>query len=126
MNAKQMHKERMRIAKGEGVNEFTVIDNLTGQQLREMLDAGVADPEDRQNDAPTFLEITEFLEKNPSFRASGYIITPPRSDHRISLDTVYRTGGVKLSTEEVCSFIEFVHQPDELSITPTACRAWWD
>ena len=95
---------------------------ITAVEARRLLDSGCADPEGNTNGSPTFLEITEFLEENPSFVAHGYIVVQRRPDERITLEGVAETQ--KPSQEEIDNFTKMFQTADEFTLNP--CKAWYD
>jgi len=101
---------------------------LTAEQAQTLLAERFADGDDAQNDAPSFAEIVQFLESNPSFRAHGYAVTPSRSDYRVTLEGVESATGCKPTKKEIEAYIDFGRHADEFDfdLKTGNCRAWWD
>lgn len=92
--------------------------------LKMLIDEKFADPEDRQNNAPSLGDIQKFIETHPNFKACGYIVTPERDDYRVSIEEV---RGEELSREDICDFANAFHTADEFKVLDDgSCRAWYD
>lgn len=105
-------------------NEIIYFKSLTGAQARELLNSGAANPHDRQNSAPSFEEITKFLEEHPKFTGHGYIVMPARSDERITLEGVMSRQ--VLSRADKADFSKMFGEADEFSLKAKNARAWYD
>jgi hypothetical protein len=101
-------------------------EGLTAGDARWLLDIGAAEADDAQNSAPTFGEIVEWLEEHPSFVAHGYVVSPKRSDERITIEGVCSARGARHSKEDLVAFAQKFHRADEFDISNTRCRAWYD
>ena len=128
MELNKNDKERQRILGIEG-NDYSMggttrIRELTLAQLDELLEKNFADPEDAQNNAPTFQEIRDFIAAHPDFVAHGYAVSPERYDYRVSLE------GIKLdrkpTEEELRDFVNFFRYADEFECEEDGCYAWYD
>lgn len=92
----------------------------TPDVLEKLLEDGYADPNDRQNDAPTYSELVEFAKTVPGSRLLGYVVTPTRPDCRITIEEIQIP---KDSDRDACvKFAVFAHGSDEFD----GFRAWWD
>lgn len=98
--------------------------NLSAMKCRELLEKGFADPEDCQNSAPSFLEITEFLERNPNFTGHGYAVSPDRNDYRVTIEGVEAHG--PLSNSEKNEFVDLFRQADDFTLKDDVAFAWFD
>ena len=103
-----------------GVRHF---DGMTADEYSRLFAIGAIDPEDSQNCAPAAWEIYEFIKEHPSFTAHGYVVSPERDDHRISLEGV---DGTYESIEEMQDFITLFRFADEFSISNGEAYAWFD
>lgn len=106
---------------GGGITYFS---SLTGEKARWLLNQGAASSGDCQNDAPSFEEITTFLEAHPKFVGHGYIVLPERSDERITLEGVISEA--KLSKTDKDAFTRMFRHADEFELSATFARAWYD
>jgi hypothetical protein len=95
----------------------------TGADLLAILEGGMADPDDTQNDAPSYREFVDWLLANPKFRAHGYVVTERRPDCRVSIEGV---EGGPVTPKEMAAFVEFSRHADEFEATRKYCRSWWD
>ena len=68
-----------------GVCYYTDLDLKT---LELLVEKGYADPEERQNSAPSIGEIMDVMRRNPGLTAHGYYVTRERDDARISVEGV--------------------------------------
>lgn len=102
--------------------------NLTTEKLQQLVSQGFANPAHAQNFSPTINDLLEFAQRQASngfeFTFEGYVISPQRSDYRVSIDGLCYRG--ICSTELIFDFQEFVGTPDELDIDSDYLRAWWD
>lgn len=106
-----------------GAGGLTRISNVTLEQITTLNNEGFLDVNDRQGNGPTVTKFIEFLENHPNFCLEGYIITPKRSDYRVSFDTIV---GNDCSDEDVNDFNKtFKKNADEFE-DGQYCRAWWD
>jgi hypothetical protein len=101
---------------GGGIKHFA---GLTHQRCQSLINHNHTDPEDRQNDAPSFAQITDFLQRNPSFTAHGYVVSPEREDYRVTLE------GVESDDDsDIDEFCRMFHDADEFEVSLP--RAWYD
>ena len=102
--------------------------DLTREKLQQLISQGFANPADTQNFSPTISDLFDFAQRQANkgfeFTFEGYVISPERSDYRVSIDGLFYRG--ICSTELIFDFQEFVNEPDELDIEPNYLRAWWD
>jgi len=102
---------------------------LTASGLELLIEKGFADPEERQNSAPSIKEFLEFLKAHPRFGAHGYIVTPERGDYRVSVEGVSATG---CDAKDIVAFTNEYSHADEFSIDECedgegfSCRCWYD
>lgn len=97
---------------------------INGEDLHKLLNCGFADPEEQQNSAPTIGEISKFLDDHPNFWAHGYVISPERDDHRVSLEGVECGSDYDLS--DVQDFFSLFNYPDEVTVDKTGMYCWFD
>lgn len=102
---------------------------LTAEGLKLLIEKGYADPEDRQNSAPSIGEFLEFMKAHPRFGAHGYIVTPERDDYRVSVEGLSCCGA---DIEDIVAFTNEYAHADEFSIDQSeegegyVCRCWYD
>ena len=97
------------------------VDGLSADTLTQLIEEGFADTAEYQNLSPSIGEFIEFLRKNPSFKAFGYVITWQRPDMRVSVTGVKAN---KCTKAELKRFSDEFRRADEFSVTPP--RAWYD
>ena len=66
-------------------------EGLSLDGLSALIDDGAADPDERQNSAPSLWELTELAPPDATF--DGYVVGPGRPDARVSVDTVVSPAG---------------------------------
>ena len=96
--------------------------------LQKLVEIGAADPNEAQNYSPTIKEILEEL-ADYSYKVLliGYVILPPRSDARVSVEGFEITG---LTADEALHLMEKYGRADESSSQKDgevySVRFWWD
>ena len=109
-----------------GIRRF---EGLSASKLRQLVEEGFADPEDKQNYAPTLMEFLRFAEEHTHVTFSGYAVHPEREDYRVSVDGMEM---ITMDVREASDAINFLRgadefdsefQPDGLTAT---ISAWWD
>lgn len=100
--------------------------------LKELIDAGFADPNETQNDSPDIATYLSFLQEHKEgsqLTAHGYLITPERSDVRVSVEGI---EGI-LDMGDVGDFVSLFRGADELSLEASetrsfrfVARCWYD
>lgn len=115
-----------------GIAQF---DGLSFEAANELIHLGAADPEDRQNDAPTFAELVAIAEVGGTgLKLHGYRVSADRDDERITAE-----GLIGLVDRTVqAEVLKRLGRPDVLSLCKTtdpwhgSCAqfghlyAWWD
>lgn len=104
-----------------GIRSF---DYLSAEDLNKLLDIGLADPDEQQNEAPTTKEISNFLNDHQNFWAHGYVVSPERGDYRVSLEGVECGSDYDLS--DVQDFFSLFKYPDEVRVEKTGMYCWFD
>jgi hypothetical protein len=90
-----------------------------------------ADPNDKQNDAPTIRDLITFArqlkDKGYDFYFGGYATSPDREDYRVSVDTIeisfYFDNGNHLNNKIIKKFFE---KADEKEETDANFYFWYD
>lgn len=95
--------------------------NVEGLEL--LLKEGFADPEERQNCAPSIQDIYEFMQQCPGFTAHGYIVTPDRNDYRVSIEGV-ECGDYSMSDLKL--FASLFHDADDFTVEDGYLYCWYD
>jgi len=127
-------KERGAIIREGGTNytssdyeNYARFSGMTAETGRKLIEAGFADPNDQQNDSPTFLEMVEFCEGHPGFTMHGYTIGEDRSDARITVEGIQ---GEAASIDDALDFAEAFRYADDMSIARgtdhPSCYCWYD
>ncbi len=99
-------------------------EDLSYEKLKELVDGDMADPKEQQNDCPSIGEILGFLKENPRFTVHGYVVTPRRSDVRVSVEGVELRGIA--TADEIVNFTKMFRKADEFSIDSHYVRCWYD
>ena len=97
--------------------------DLDVEQLMTLIEEKFAEPEEAQNEAPTIQEIYDFMSLHTDFVAHGYIVSPNRSDYRVSIEGVRLDR--KPTQEELQDFTTLFRHADEFDIGDT-CYCWFD
>ncbi|MBU4276197.1 MAG: hypothetical protein KKC30_05600 [Proteobacteria bacterium] len=82
------------------------------------------DPQDKHNNAPTALEILNFIQSHPNVLASGWVFSPLRGGYSITLDGL-KVYPSYVTQELKISFFEFCKGADEIE-TDDGLWCWWD
>lgn len=104
-----------------GIRRFK---NLTYEELVKLRDCNFLDPYDAQNYAPTIEEIMEFMKNHSGFTAHGYVVSPERSNYRLSIEGVEKEGNITNSDKG--AFIELFGDADELTMDDNWLYCWFD
>lgn len=107
----------------QGTYDIFRFDGVTAETLQKLVDLKYADPDERQNEAPSIGEILEFLEENPDFTANGYAVTVRRDDYRISIEGV---EGNSRDFDQISRFMNMFRFADEFESGVGYQRAWFD
>ena len=104
-----------------GVRWFEEIDVDTAKQL---IKEGFLDPNDRQNDSPTAAKFIKFCEKYPQVKMHGYVVSPGRSDTRVTIEGLVCKKDINndLRTDFEIEF----SNADDLDCNTTSLYCWWD
>ena len=105
-----------------GIRQF---EEMTYNTLKQLIDEGFVDLEERQNCAPTIKELMDFAEKwgKESYRFGGYVVSADRDDYRVSIDTFTKNCEFE-SFAERDAFADLANEADELDLD--YAYAWWD
>ena len=94
-----------------GIRRF---ENMSYDTLKQLVDEGFVDVEDRQNFAPTIQEMMEFSKKyDKHYYFDGYIVSDERDDYRLSVDAIKRDED-RGTLEEGYDFVDFCSEADEI------------
>ena len=124
-------KERMKIIRSgayvtlgvTGTDNHARFSSMKPETARRLISEGFANPEDSQNDAPTFEQMTAFCEAHPGFVLDGYVIGDDRADARVTADTV---RGQPADANAQHAFAELFRYADEIICTCDECYCWYD
>ncbi len=105
-------------------------EGLNAERLGQLVAEGFADPEECQNDAPSIGKFLAFMRREPRALAHGYVVSPQRSDCRVSVE------GLRLSFTEnddgkerarlTRAFTNMCAGADEFRVDSDTLYAWWD
>lgn len=108
-------------AYGGGVRQF---EDMSYDTLKQLIDEGFVDVEDKQNYAPTIQEMMKFAEKyGKNYLFDGYVVSDKRDDYRVSIDGFKRNGEFETFAERN-DFAGFCSEADELDLD--YAYAYWD
>lgn len=97
---------------------------LTLEALDLLLDEGFIDPEECQNCSPTTVEFKEFMEMYPEVKLHGYIVSPERSDYRMTIEGLEYCGDV--SKEMLQEFVNRYRFADDFICNDGYLYCWFD
>ena len=120
-----------------GIRRFN---KLSLEQLQQLVKEDFIDTEDCFNRSPTvgdFLKfvngIKQYVIENPDFTSDdfdiyfiGYAVDISRDDYRVTIEGVEYSSRYKVDREIMVKFRDFAKSADELDVTDTEGRAWWD
>lgn len=113
---------------GKGGESYVAYQGMTAETARKLFDEGFANPDDTQNESPSFEEMTEFCEKHPEFKILGYVIGGDREDARVTAEGV---SGLITDMESLIDFLRLFRLADELTVdlvepNTVDCYCWYD
>ena len=120
-----------------GIRHF---DKLSLEQLQQLVNEDFIDTESCYNGCPTvgeFLKfvngIKQYVAENPDYTSEdfdiyfiGYAVDISRDDYRVTIEGVEYSSRYKVDREIMVKFMNFAKSADELDVTDTKGRAWWD
>lgn len=120
-----------------GIRRFN---KLSLEQLQQLVKEDFIDTEDYFNGCPTvgeFLKfvngIKQYVAENPDYTSDdfdiyfiGYAVDISRDDYRVTIEGVEYSSRYKVDREIMIKFMDFAKSADELDVTDTKGRAWWD
>lgn len=124
-------KERMKIIRSGAIVTAGVTDTanharfstMTPETARRLISEGFANPEDSQNGAPTFEQMTAFCESHPGFVLDGYLTGGDRADARVVADAV---KGHPADADAKHAFAELFRYAEDFICTGEECCCWYD
>jgi len=113
------------VYRGEDTDDYAHFSEMTPETARKLLNMGYANPEDSQNDSPTFEEMTIFCEQHPGFKLHGYVIGNDRDDARVTAEGIQ---GTAQNIEAMLDFVEMFRYADECDTDhkTLSCFCWYD
>ena len=95
------------------------------ETARRLISEGFANPEDSQNGAPTFEQMTAFCESHPGFVLEGYVIGAYREDARVTADAI---KGPAADESALRAFTNRFRPADEFYCDEHSdeCYCWYD
>lgn len=102
-------------------------EGLTPAGMALLIERGYADPQMRQNAAPSIGEINAFCSKHPGFTMFGYVVGPERPDCRVSVEGVCGKPGC-LNSAGVSEFSRLFGHADQFDLGGDGrpYYAWFD
>ncbi len=132
LNPNQTERDRLIFGEnspryGGGMARFEDLDVAT---LKKLIELRYADPEDKQNEAPTIAEFVALLERHDTedsdLTAHGYVIHKERDDYRVSIEGI---EGTTRFSEGLLDILTVCVTADEFTVESDLTfhvRAWWD
>lgn len=112
-----------------GIKRFNGLHIKDVEYLMDVI--GAADPDDRQNEAPSIQELVDFASNyaddyDITFR--GYVVSPDREDYRMSIDGIRIYSDTDIAAQDHDDFMDLVHDhfADDVTSAPNVFDAWWD
>lgn len=120
-----------------GIRHF---DKLSLEQLQQLVNEDFIDTESCYNGCPTVGEFLKFVKgikqyvaENPDYTSDdfdiyfiGYAVDISRDDYRVTIEGVEYSSRYHVDREIMIKFMNFAKYADELDVTDTKGRAWWD
>lgn len=111
----------------EGFGRFS---NIELSKIKDLIKKGYIDLNERQNDGRSIKEILDIAKelKGTEVTVGGYIILPPRSDYRVTIDSVDFDMIDSSTPDPEVVIKEFGEYADEYDYNKEANRIsmWWD
>lgn len=98
--------------------------NLSLQQLQELVTNKFIDLQDAQNCSPAVEDFLNFMKDHEEFSAHGYAVSHKRDDYRVSLEGIEFKGDV--SKNLMKDFVHLCRHADEFVCEENELYAWWD
>lgn len=95
---------------------------LSLDKLKQLVDMGFVDVEDRQNNSPSIAEFMQWMEDYDGYYVSGYVISNKRDDYRISIETITKHVDID-NAQEMYDFYKVFGHADAFD---EHGYAWWD
>lgn len=99
-------------------------EGVDAETVKTLIDEGYLEEDDSQNASPTALEIYNIMSRYPGMTAHGYIVTPSRSDCRVTLEGVEYNAS--LSKEDMADIGAEFECADTFELSPTGFYCWYD
>jgi len=129
-NGFDFNRDQKRRDKLFGIQEpktdYVSYRGLDVKTLKILLDENFADPDERQNEAPSVEEFYDFLSEYPEFTVHGYTIGLERDDYRVSIEG---GEGEAKSDQALQAFIDRFKYADEFEVEVSDdryCYCWYD
>lgn len=137
MKNQQEIPEREEIVFGEAVDWEENLggtkrfDEISKEKVEELIDKEYLDPESRQNRSPRAEDMLDFMRKaeehaGVNVYAHGYMVSPERSDSRITLEGIKLVSNQKLPRTLMSDFSEFFNMADQFELNPKSAYCWYD
>lgn len=100
-------------------------ENLSNENFNLLAIEGFVDPGEAQSDiSPCAGEFKNFMNKYPGVTAHGYIVSPERSDCRLTIEGLDYKGPV--SSQMMADFTEMCRYADEFYCDTNGFYCWYD
>ena len=115
-----------------GIRRF---EDLSIDQLKTLVAEDFIHTDDGFNSCPTVGEFIKLVEKMTSMAGEndelvvtfiGYAVDMSRADYRVTIEGIKYKSRYKLDRDILDEFYAFTKNADELSLSDTEGRAWWD
>jgi hypothetical protein len=110
--------------KRDGGYDVYHFEGMTLKTLKLLFKENFIDPNEQQNCAPSCGTILKFMEANKRFTCHGYVVSPERSDYRVSIEGVELTKKPTVADKD--NFVETFRMADEFTCNENGCYCWYD
>jgi len=101
-------------------------DRLSLNSAKDLVNLGLLDLADRQNDSPEARDMLDFVEDHgDGWYVHGYVISPTRDDCRVTLEGVGYSGE-PLSMDDLLDFVDAFRFADEFEVGKESAWCWYD
>ena len=100
-------------------------DNLTVNQLHNLIDKRFANPDDYHNDSPTIQQFMSFMESYPGYTLIGYAVSIDRWDYSVQIDGIAKNMPIT-DKAEIADFAVLFKKADGFKVNSQGAYAWFD
>lgn len=97
--------------------------------IKKLLEMNFVNPKETQNESPSVEEFLDYLEDVPEVTFNGYVVSPERSDYRVSIEG-FDVEIPDTEVDRMCELVKMFRDADEFNLIHDAntffLHAWWD